>query len=77
MLWRRRNLFGNRTGLTALTSVGEEPIGIGHWTAEESRFDSLAGARNVCPLQSFQTGSGAQLASYPVGTGSMFLGGRA
>jgi hypothetical protein len=44
------------------------------WTAGV-RFP--AGARDISLLHSFQTGSGAHPASYPMGTGSCFSGGKA
>jgi hypothetical protein len=39
-----------------------------------SSTDGVRGARDFCLLQSIQTGSGAHLASYPMGTWALSLG---
>jgi hypothetical protein len=46
------------------------------WTTEGSEFDSRWG-QEISLLHVVQTGSGAHPASYPMGTGGSFGGGKA
>jgi hypothetical protein len=48
--------------------------GLDDW---EIRVRSPAGAKDFCSILSVQTGSGAHPASYPMGTGGPFPGGKA
>jgi hypothetical protein len=64
---------------TSSTLLLSRSILIYYITSENqgSRVRFLAGARDLYLLHSVQTGSGAHPASYPMGTGGSFLGGKA